>query len=82
MPGRRLSRQTDEARIDGIVPAAGLCASCRHLRLARSVRSLFVRCGLADRDPTFARYPRLPVSNCVGWTDDSQALESEAGGPD
>jgi hypothetical protein len=44
----------------------GLCAECVHLALADSGRSVFVRCGLADRDPDFARYPRLPVLACAG----------------
>ena len=44
----------------------GLCASCVHLKLADSGRSVFVRCGLADSDSRFARYPRLPVAACPG----------------
>ena len=46
---------------------AGLCASCRHLRVLRSRRSTFVRCGLAARDPRFERYPPLPVAFCRGY---------------
>jgi hypothetical protein len=46
---------------------AGLCADCVHLRVATSPRSAFVRCALADRDPRFARYPPLPVTECSGW---------------
>lgn len=45
---------------------AGLCADCRHLRLIESARSVFVRCGLADEDPSFRRYPPLPVRRCQG----------------
>ena len=48
------------------VERAGLCASCRHLQVLRSKRSTFVRCGLADRDPRFERYPPLPVGRCRG----------------
>ncbi len=44
----------------------GLCAGCLHLRLADSGRSVFVRCGLAETDPRFARYPPLPVVACAG----------------
>jgi hypothetical protein len=44
----------------------GLCATCVHLRLADSGRSVFVRCGLADADPRFPRYPPLPVAACAG----------------
>lgn len=45
----------------------GLCASCVHLDLLSSPRSVFVRCRLADTDPRFPRYPRLPVESCSGW---------------
>jgi hypothetical protein len=38
-----------------------------HLRLVVSPRSVFVRCGLADTDPRFPRYPRLPVESCAGY---------------
>lgn len=45
----------------------GLCRSCVHLRLAASARSVFVRCGKADTDPAFPRYPPLPVVACRGY---------------
>jgi hypothetical protein len=45
----------------------GLCAGCVHLRLLASPRSVFVRCGLADSDPAFPRYPALPVLRCAGF---------------
>ena len=35
-------------------------------------RSLFVRCGLADTDPAFPRYPPLPVRTCPGWKPDEE----------
>lgn len=44
----------------------GLCRSCGHLRLA-AARSVFVRCGKADTDPAFPRYPALPVVRCAGY---------------
>lgn len=44
----------------------GLCATCVHLRLVASRRSVFVRCGLADSDPAFRKYPGLPVITCRG----------------
>ncbi|HSG41261.1 MAG TPA: hypothetical protein VLE27_16595 [Thermoanaerobaculia bacterium] len=46
---------------------AGLCATCVHLRLLASKRSVFVRCGLAATDPRFPRYPGLPVVACPGY---------------
>ncbi|NNL84189.1 MAG: hypothetical protein HKP27_00965 [Myxococcales bacterium] len=46
---------------------AGLCADCRHARITRNRRgSAFFRCGLADSDPRFRRYPQLPVRECAG----------------
>ena len=45
----------------------GLCASCVHLRLLASPRSVFVRCALAATDPAFPRYPALPILRCAGY---------------
>ncbi len=45
----------------------GLCRTCGHLRLLASARSVFLRCGLADTDPGFLRYPPLPVLRCAGY---------------
>lgn len=46
----------------------GLCAGCAHLELQGSRRNVFVRCAVADSDPSFPRYPSLPVRACRGWT--------------
>jgi hypothetical protein len=47
---------------------AGLCADCRHARPVTSGRgSTFWRCGLSDTDPSFPKYPRLPVLACPGF---------------
>jgi hypothetical protein len=49
-------------------PVAGLCAECRHARRVRSARgSTFWLCRLAEVDPGFSRYPRLPVLACRGF---------------
>jgi hypothetical protein len=46
----------------------GLCDDCRHQRLVRSGRgSLFTMCLLARTDPTFPKYPRVPVVECDGF---------------
>ena len=45
----------------------GLCATCVHLRVLASPRSVFVRCGLAASDPRFPKYPPLPVLACAGY---------------
>lgn len=56
----------DESRV--CPPNAGLCAGCRHLRLVGAAgRSVFVQCGRAKTNPTFVRYPRLPVTQCRGF---------------
>jgi hypothetical protein len=47
----------------------GLCDSCRHQKLVRSGRgSLFTLCLLSKTDPTFPKYPRVPVTACDGHT--------------
>lgn len=45
----------------------GLCATCVHLDLVASKRSVFVRCRRSDDDPRFPRYPPLPVRACQGY---------------
>ncbi|HYU31558.1 MAG TPA: hypothetical protein VEW48_05305 [Thermoanaerobaculia bacterium] len=59
---------TAERRLLQSLPVdPGLCATCEHLRLLASKRSVFLRCGLADTDPAFVRYPPLPVRACPGY---------------
>ena len=62
-------KATEEERrlLDKLAVPPGLCASCEHLRLLASRRSVFVRCGLAAVDPRFPRYPGLPVVACGGY---------------
>lgn len=48
--------------------AVGLCFDCVNARVIRSDRgSIFYLCGLSATDPTFAKYPRLPVVSCTGY---------------
>jgi hypothetical protein len=61
--------------LHGLTVHPGLCATCEHLRLLASKRSVFVRCGLADVDPAFLKYPPLPVRLCPGYT------KGDPGGP-
>ena len=62
------SATEDERRLlERLNVPAGLCATCVHLRLLASKRSVFVRCGLAAADPRFPRYPGLPVMACPGY---------------
>ncbi|HEY0972606.1 MAG TPA: hypothetical protein VGE02_16680 [Gemmatimonadales bacterium] len=46
----------------------GLCATCRHVRLAGNRRgSTFYRCARSESDPRFPKYPPLPVLRCIGY---------------
>ena len=47
---------------------AGLCESCRHARLNETNRgTAYLRCTRAAWDERLPRYPRLPVTECVGF---------------
>jgi GrpB-like predicted nucleotidyltransferase (UPF0157 family) len=47
----------------------GLCASCAHARRIESERAaVFWLCQLSSSDPQFAKYPRLPVVSCSGYS--------------
>lgn len=61
-----------------IVDRVGLCARCRHSRIVRSRTSLFWMCELSKTDPSFEKYPRLPVLACVGF----EAREDAVAPPD
>jgi hypothetical protein len=64
----RKPASTEERRLVAALPVpAGLCETCEHLRILASRRSVFVRCGLAESDPRFPRYPALPVVRCGGY---------------
>ena len=46
----------------------GLCADCRQMRLITTDRgSAFYLCGQSAHDPTFPKYPCLPVTQCTGY---------------
>lgn len=63
-----MAEDTDRRLLDRLAAPPGLCATCEHLRIAASPRSVFVRCGLAETDPRFPRYPPLPVMACSGYS--------------
>ena len=63
----RAASAAERRRLADLAVPAGLCASCEHLRVLASRRSVFVRCGLAETDPRFPRYPALPVTTCAGY---------------
>jgi len=46
----------------------GLCGGCRHSRrIETRAGSIFWLCERAATDPTFPRYPALPVLSCRGF---------------
>jgi hypothetical protein len=46
----------------------GLCASCLHADVVVSDRgSQFWRCERSRTDPSFPKFPRLPVLTCRGY---------------
>jgi hypothetical protein len=54
----------------------GLCASCRFMRRMESDRgSTFYLCQLSATDPSFPKYPRLPVLQCSGYRPDNSGAE-------
>lgn len=64
-----MEEDTEEDRrlLERLPVPPGLCATCEHLRLLASSRSVFVRCALAEVDPSFLRYPPIPVVACPGY---------------
>ena len=57
-------------------PRAGLCDHCRHQRLVSNTRgSTFSLCERSKDDPSYQRYPRLPVIRCAGH--EARASEPE-----
>ena len=48
----------------------GICMDCRFvLEQATKQGAVFFRCGRADEDETFNRYPAIPVLGCPGFED-------------
>jgi hypothetical protein len=49
-------------------PREGLCATCAHARRVENDRgSVFVRCAYAAVDPSFPKYPPLPMLACIAY---------------
>lgn len=49
-------------------PPTGLCDSCLHQRLVPNTRgSVFSLCERSKTDPSYPRYPRVPVLSCPGF---------------
>ena len=56
--------------VEGLfVDGVGLCADCRFARIVESDRgSTFYLCQQSLTDPSFPKYPRLPVLSCSGYS--------------
>ena len=67
MPVRRSGAPASDQSGD-LDPDVGLCSCCRWARVTGNKRgSRFWRCGRAEEDAHFLRYPRLPVVTCRGY---------------
>jgi len=65
---QRYSVEVNDENKEALRPGVGLCANCRSMRLIESDRgSTFYLCELSVADPTFPKYPRLPVLQCSGY---------------
>lgn len=64
---------TPRPAFERLATPPGLCERCQHARVVASARSAFLRCGLADSDPRFPRYPPLPVLRCAGFAPEASA---------
>lgn len=64
---RRFGNELDREEAGRLPVDPGLCASCTQLRILTSRTSAFVRCGKAEEDGRFPRYPPLPVVQCAGY---------------
>jgi hypothetical protein len=62
---------------------AGLCERCRHCKRVGSTRgSVFWMCQRHDGDPSFAKYPRLPVVACRGYEEQApSSAQADEGEP-
>lgn len=55
-------------------PRLGLCADCLNARLIESAKgSQFLLCQLSQSNPSFPKYPRLPILACAGYSRKSAA---------
>lgn len=67
-PMRYSARVKDDDPAGSEQHRIGLCFDCLHAQKIESARgSLFYRCQRSDTDPSFPKYPRLPVIQCRGY---------------
>ena len=57
------------ASVSALPVHPGMCADCRHALVKETHRgTAYLRCGRAAWDDRLVRYPRLPVTDCEGFT--------------
>jgi hypothetical protein len=62
--------------------SVGLCARCACASVREGARgSRFWRCGRADSDPAFRRYPALPVVACPGFEEGGKLGKRDGAAP-
>jgi len=50
------------------MPPTGLCDTCAHQQPVHTTRdSTFSLCLRSKSDPSYPKYPRVPVRECDGW---------------
>jgi hypothetical protein len=65
---------------DPAPPPAGLCNACVHQQLVPNRRgSVFSLCRRSKTDPSFPRYPRIPVAECRGFEPRDGGTQQEGG---
>ena len=55
----------------------GLCRDCRHARQVPAARATYWLCRRSATDPSFPRYPRLPLRSCRGFAWPEPGAESD-----
>lgn len=68
-PAKRRPLAMARPALSDLPTSPGLCASCRHLELIASKRSVFVFCAASRLTPAAPRYPALPVVSCRWHSD-------------
>jgi len=67
MPFPRLVPTAEYTPAIGAPDPVGLCRDCRHGREVPAERATYWLCRRSVDDPTFPRYPRLPITACRGF---------------
>ena len=69
LPMRYSADVTESVQANQEPARVGLCFDCQYTQLIQGARgSTFYRCTRSDSDPHFAKYPRLPVLQCAGYS--------------